>query len=207
MNKYVLLTALAVLFQIPVGSPVAAAQSQPPQFGTPKEDIAWALASYQLGVYVVGTTGGNLHGPQQGKGDAFIRKYDANKKLLWGRQFGTSEADDAWGATVDAGGNVYVVGGTDGALATAHGDSDGFIRKYSVDGRVLWTQQFGTENEEYSGPVATFGSSVYVAGHVIDKATGDNDAFIRKFSSSGEKRWSRVFGYGQRRLRRRVGDR
>ena len=173
----------------------AAAQSQPSGFGTPKDDTAWGLASHGSGVYVVGTTEGNLHSRQRGGGDAFIRKYDESGAFIWGRQFGTVQADNAWGAATDVGGNVYIVGDTEGALTgSARGGSDGFVRKYNADGKMLWTRQFGTKDNEYLGDMAIAGASLYVVGHRADGASGTAVALVERLDSSGHEVWSRTFG-------------
>src|SRR5947208_3011308 len=56
--------------------------------------------------------------------------------LQWTRQFGTAADDGAFGVAVDATGNAYVVGLTNGAFAgqTSAGFRDAFVRKYDPDG-------------------------------------------------------------------------
>ncbi len=186
---------LVTFIQVPAGGADPAKPVQVPGFSTSENDIAWGLASYGSGVYVVGTTDGDLHNRQKVAGDAFIRKYDANKRVLWTRQFGTAQVDNAWGAATDAGGNVYVVGATEGALERAsYGGSDGFVRKYSANGKILWRRQFGTKNQEYMGSIAVSGDSLYVVGHRLDEVTGKAVALVERLDASGHEVWSRTFG-------------
>jgi hypothetical protein len=166
----------------------------PLHFGTLQVDVAWGLASHPTGVYVVGLTNGALHGPQRGEGDAFVRKYGADGGVLWAEQFGTARWDDAQGVAVDPRGNVYVAGFTYGSLVVSQGESDSFLRKHSADGRVLWTRQFGGADQEHLGRIALFGDDVYLVGNTVDPVTGQTDAYLQKFDSSGKKGWHRVFG-------------
>src|SRR3989442_1678774 len=68
------------------------------------------------GVYVAGFTWDALPGQTSaGSGDAFLRKYDASGNVLWTRQFGSSDFDQADNVAVDASG-AYVAGVTAGAF-------------------------------------------------------------------------------------------
>ena len=165
-----------------------------PQFGTAASDRAYGLAGYGTGVYVVGSTTGNLHGPHRGQGDAYIRKVGSDGRLLWGRQFGTPLGDRATDVATDAGGNVYVFGQTGGSLARAlRGPTDFFLRKYNPSGDVLWTRQMGLDTADLPGGVAVSGSSVYVVGSSEDLGT-----FVYRFGSSGGTWWKKRFGTNAR---------
>ena len=48
--------------------------------------------------------------------DAFLSKYDPNGSLLWSRQLGTPGEDVSWSVSVDAAGNAFISGYTDGSL-------------------------------------------------------------------------------------------
>jgi hypothetical protein len=64
----------------------------------------------------VGFTQGALGGANKGGFDAWVIKFDGDGHRLWSRQPGTSDYDVAQGVATDTAGNVYVVGGTSGAL-------------------------------------------------------------------------------------------
>jgi len=161
------------------------------QFGTPYRDRAAGVASPSNGeVYVVGTTGGNLAVPGSSGGyDAFIRKYTSGGYLLWTRQFGSSGNDGASGVVTE-GNHIYVAGSTNGSMAGSKGKWDGFIRKYSPTGGVLWTRQFGTSADDLVKDVAVNRTGyAYVVGYTNGSLSGTNgggrDMFIRKYSPTG----------------------
>jgi hypothetical protein len=170
------------------------------QFGTHLSDRADAVAADDEGhVYVAGTTSGSLAG-SRGSTDAFLRTYSRNGVLRWTRQFGTSTFDRALGVAADHEGNAYVVGETYGSLEGSNsGDYDAFVRKYSPEGEVLWTRQFGTGQEDVADGVAVHpNGAVYVAGYTLGDlqgtSKGDVDAFLRKYSATGNVIWTRQIG-------------
>jgi len=158
------------------------------QFGTASDDIALGVATDASGnVYVAGRTQGALEGASAGDSDAFVRSYDGAGAVRWTRQFGTSDADIAFGVATDSTGTVYVTGYTFGALeGSGAGGGDAFLRSFDGDGTVRWTRQFGSASREEARGVATYADGgVYVAGYTLGALEGANaggfDAFIRAY--------------------------
>lgn len=106
--------------------------------------------------------GGSLGG--EGPLDAFIAKFDSSGQLLWTTSFGGPNYDRAYALELDENGpnpGIIIVGRagaglptTTGALQTsfagdnapnsAYGQQDGFVAKFSLDGRtLLWSTYFG----------------------------------------------------------------
>src|SRR5262245_52429037 len=87
--------------------------------------------------------------------------------LNWIDQFGTADADEAWGVAVDGAGSVYVAGTTAGVLPgqNSAGGVDAFVRKYDSAHNEAWTRQFGTSGNDRAFDVAVDAiGNVYVAG-------------------------------------------
>jgi hypothetical protein len=116
------------------------------------------------------------------------------------RQFGSSGWEGALGVATDGSGNVYVVGDTTGNIAgTASNNGAAFVRKYDLNGTVVWTRQFGNATTTRATSVAPDSSgNVYVAGYtgalLGGTYYGTNDAFLRKYDSSGNVLWTQQFG-------------
>ncbi|HKO53356.1 MAG TPA: SBBP repeat-containing protein [Polyangiaceae bacterium] len=116
------------------------------------------------------------------------------------RQFGSSAYDTALGVATDGSGNVYVVGYTNGNIAaTASNNGAAFVRKYDLNGTVVWTRQFGSASTTRATSVAPDSSgNLYVAGYTeaLLQGThyGSDDAFLRKYDSSGNVLWTQQFG-------------
>ncbi len=106
-------------------------------------------------VAMAGTTTANLDtfNPQAsaaiGTQDGMVVQYAPNGAKAWARQVGVAGYSvDNTVTTVDASGNVFLVGTTDGNLATAAGGAatgtkDIFINKYDSAGTLAWSKQFG----------------------------------------------------------------
>ncbi len=171
------------------------------QPGTSLGDTANGIATDVDGnVYIVGGTEGALGGPNKGDFDAFITKYDRDGNRLWARQPGSGRPDSALGVATDSEGNIYVVGGTEGALGGPNkGDGDAFVIKYDGDGHRLWARQPGTSGPDTAWSVATDAAgNVYVAGQTEGALGGPNkgegDAFVVKYDGGGHRLWARQPG-------------
>jgi hypothetical protein len=125
---------------------------------------------------------------------------DASDALDWARQFGTTRYDLAY-ATATSGSGVYAAGFTNFALTGQqyHRRYDAFVRKYDVDGEVLWTRQFGSSGTDQALALAADDGGVTVVGStdgriVKQEAAGGVDAFVARFGSAGGLHWIHQFG-------------
>jgi hypothetical protein len=133
-------TSIAVTFSIPClasGPTLEWVQ----QFGTPLTndagidgDSVQGLSLDGLGhLYLSGTTWGNLGGPNAGRDDAYVSKFDVDGSRQWIRQSGTSTNDHGVDVSADQLGNVF--------LTTFHGGVGPFLRNLDADGNELWNRQ------------------------------------------------------------------
>ena len=115
------------------------AQALPPQvewikqLGTSDFDGSSDVATDSSGnVYISGRTTSDLAGTYNGKGDAWVAKYNSSGSLQWKQQLGSSRYDQSNGVATDSSGNVYISGATTGNLAGKHkGNGGAFVAKYS----------------------------------------------------------------------------
>ncbi|MEZ6073570.1 MAG: SBBP repeat-containing protein [Pirellulales bacterium] len=137
------------------------------QLGTNSIDESLGVAADELGnVYISGRTFGDLNGTNLGSDDAFLSKLGEDGTLLWTRQFGTNESDEAYGVAVDGIGGIYVSGTTEGDLDGSNsGGQDAFLVKYNADGIPQWTRRFGTTADDIGfGVSADVLGGIFVAG-------------------------------------------
>jgi hypothetical protein len=171
------------------------------QLGTSDYDHSNSVAVDTYGnAFISGWTTGGLEGQNAGSGDAFLAKYDSSGSLLWTRQLGTSSNDHSQSVAVDAYGNAFISGYTEGSLGGPNaGDRDAFLSKYDSSGSLLWTRQLGTAVYEESAEVAVDASgNAYICGPTFgilgDSSAGSRDAFLVKYDPSGSILWTRQFG-------------
>lgn len=139
------------------------------QEGTPLWDEAWAVTTDKDGnAYIAGYTGAGMDGNKShGAFDAFVIKYGTNGNKLWSRQIGTSENDYARAVAVDAEGNAYIAGYTEGGAAgmPGSGASDVFTAGVDSNGKRLGLYQTGTASGDYAFGIAVDDSrNIYMAG-------------------------------------------
>jgi Ca2+-binding RTX toxin-like protein len=166
--------------------------------------MATGVSAHDGRVYVAGFVGGYLPGQDHAGGaDAFARAYDAAGSEQWTRQFGTDANDRALSVAADATG-VYIAGYTNGqfpgqAKAGGPDDLDAFLRRYTLDGDLLWTRQFGTAEEDRAHGVAVDGTGVVVTGFTRGALPGQTsaglqDVFVRRYDLNGNPLWTHQFG-------------
>ncbi|MEO0707841.1 MAG: SBBP repeat-containing protein [Cyanobacteria bacterium J06649_5] len=117
---------------------------------------------------------------------------------------GTPGFDQAQNTTIDAAGNIYVVGSTSGSIGGLNqGRGDVYISKYNSQGNQVWLRQLGSAGSESAFEVVTDDNGdVYVAGDtsgnlVGTKQSSETDAWVAKFSgSNGDIIWGNQFNAG-----------
>ena len=174
------------------------------QLGTSRQDIAWGVAVDNAGNAVVtGFTDGSMDGNvNAGSIDSFLVKFDTNGNKLWTKQFGSTSNDYAHAVAVDANGNAYITGSTNGGLDgnVNAGSMDVFLVKYSPDGQKVWTRQIGTAGDDDSWSLATdLVGNVYLSGEARGDFegyvnSGNTDAFIAKYDQGGNWLWTKQLG-------------
>jgi hypothetical protein len=169
-------------------------------------------------VYVAGTTSspGFPGAPGSPGGiDLFVTKLDARgSTVLFSTYIGGSGIDEARGMTIDALGNVYVVGSTTSPnfptasprQAALAGESDGFLLRISTTSGVLGYSTYfgGTGVDEVNGIAVDAARSMYIAGTtrsanfpVLNNEQGYQgqlDGFVSKFSAAGSLVYSTFHG-------------
>ena len=174
------------------------------QLGTVESDQGAALAGDTLGnIFVTGHTYGSFDGKTNAGGaDIFLIKLEPSGKILWIKQFGSSESDYGFSVTSDKDGNAYVVGDTYGKLTGTrnYGEADVFIMKFDPSGDRLWSAQFGTAFAEHTKMVMVESSgNIFITGDtsgVLEPKTafGGYDIFLAKYNPYGDKLWLKQIG-------------
>ena len=128
----------------------------------------------------------------QGKGDAYVAKFDSKGKLLAESQFGTSGADSVAATATDASGNLFVA-------STQNGHA--IISKYAggdITSAPTWTQDLGDLAAGGAiGGLTVSNGKVYVSGAtsntnltgggatIAQAASGGIDAFVSTLTDNG----------------------
>jgi hypothetical protein len=157
------------------------------RFGSDGAEIAIAITPAGT-IWIAGTTTDSLGGPAQGGADVYVRRYEPGRAQPITDHFGTSAAEHVGDLTVDAAGNVFVIGDTAGdLLGTGSASSDLFLRAYSGEGDST-TGQFGGPGHEHAAGVAVDAvGNVWIAEQRGDASdsSASLDAMVMKLPADG----------------------
>jgi uncharacterized delta-60 repeat protein len=157
-------------------------------------DYAYAIAVDAAGnVYVTGGSWGigtNF--------DYLTIKYNSAGDTVWTRRYnsGGSKLDKAYAIAVDAAGNVYVTGASEGTVS-AHGIFEDYATvKYSPTGVELWVARYNgpASDGDFASSIALDASgNVYVTGTSDGGSSGSGMPYMDyatiKYNSSGIVQW------------------
>lgn len=151
-------------------------------------------------------------------GDAFVCKLDTDGNYVWAKSIGGTSIDQGNALSLDASGNVYVIGSFSGTVdfdpssntanMTANVIQDFFICKLSTNGDYAWAKSFASATSKYGAAISIDNSgNAYIAGNfagTVDfdpssntanlTSNGGNDIFICKLSASGDYVWAKSIG-------------
>ena len=161
------------------------------QFGTPGYEWVADVALWGGIAYAAGHSHERLPGCDTA-GEVFVRAVSAaDGSVRWCRAFGASDdLMNVGGVAADATG-VYVGGSLWGRFRGEHrvGRQDAFVRKYDLEGNVVWTRQFGTHRLDAATDVALGSDGLVRAGDderpLAGPGAGLDDVFVRRYSLDG----------------------
>ncbi|MEO0072997.1 MAG: SBBP repeat-containing protein [candidate division WOR-3 bacterium] len=159
-----------------------------------------------------------------GSFDGFIAKFSETGERLWATYYGGNDEDHIYGIALDNSGNffatgmtrssnfpVYNPGGNTYYQGTLAGYRNAFILKFSSAGQRLWATYYGGNTNDYGRGIAVSNNNeVFVVGNTSSAnfpvynpgggyyfqgtLAGSDDAFILKFTETGERLWATYYG-------------
>ena len=154
--------------------------------------------------FVTGDTSGDFGQgiANLGQKDAYLSKYNPDGDVMWVYPLRTKGLDSGSCLTIDAEGNCYMGGRTNGSLApnlnvkTGDTQQDAFIAKISPEGNCMWIRQFGSALPDSACRVRLDkNGNCYVAGNTSGSIDGNTEdrvgecPFVAKFDSTGQLVW------------------
>ena len=132
---------------------------------------------------------GNLFLPS-GDTDGFVCRVDLEGNLLWNLTLGGEQVDKLFSAVSTSDG--FVLAGL--TYSFGGGDSDAWVVKVNLAGKVVWNRTFGGVTEEAARDIALMGGNYFVAGYSNYKGGEDYDFLLMKLDVSGNMVWNKTYG-------------
>lgn len=139
----------------------------------------------------------------KGSYDFWVVKTDKNGDLLWEKNFGGSEIDEARAVVKTSDGDFIIVGDTrsnDKDITFNSGGADCWIIKIDTEGELLWEKTFGGSSFDVARSIKSTADNGYVisgSSRSLDNGftnQGQNDAWVLKISSEGNEEWQETIG-------------
>jgi hypothetical protein len=124
--------------------------------------------------------------------NAWLAKTDSQGNQQWNKAFGGTDSDIAYSVQQTNDGGYILAGETDSFGA---GLIDMFLVKTDSSGNEQWAKTFGGSGRDYCYSVQQTLSGGYIlAGYTRSYGAGDDDVWVVKTDSMGNKVWDETFG-------------
>lgn len=139
-----------------------------------------------------------------GSYDFWILKVDKNGTKIWDKNFGGTQADEAF-SIVKANNNQFLIVGNSRSsnvnVSENIGSSDVWLIKIDADGNLIWEKNFGGSNFEIANKIIKNNQNNYTivgssrsADFDVSKNKGNKDIWLLNINENGKIYWEKSIG-------------
>lgn len=140
--------------------------------------------------------------------DFWVVKTDSVGNIMWDKDLGGTKGEDL-SSILESNDGGYLFCGSSGSDSTgnitqnAKGTTDFWVLKTDINGNILWDKRYGGSNtnklnsadKTFDGGYILGGySNSNISGDKSEPSWGDEDYWIIKIDSTGNKQWDKRFG-------------
>lgn len=179
-------------------------------FGGTFTDTAYDVVETQEGSFIiVGSSDSTDVDISDNKGayDFWVVKISGSGDLVWEKNYGGSEIDEAHAIISSSDGNYLIVGETrssDGDIAFNNGAADVWVIKISDNSDLIWEKTYGGSSFDVGRAITKLQNSGYIIAGSSRSADGDvsanqgqNDVWLLEIDDNGSLKWEQTIGGSQ----------
>ena len=140
---------------------------------------------------------GEKHNDELGDSDLWLLKINSQGEISWEKTLGGTENDKGYDIKITNSGDYLLLGSTS---SFGNGGSDIWLIKTDQNGNEIWSQTYGSSNNEYGRSIINTDDGGYLIFATSESFGNDNtDLHNIKIDSIGVEEWNKSFGgfYGK----------
>jgi hypothetical protein len=158
-------------------------------FGGNDADYGYCVRETSDGGYILV---GELNSYDNGHGDTWLIKTDATGNKEWEKNYGTNIGEKGW-SVIETNDEGFAIIGWESAIDGL--SSNLLITKTDSQGNKQWEKKYGGQYHDSGWAIKQTSDNGYiVAGRSDVISTHNEDAWLIKTDSSGNKQWDKTFG-------------
>ena len=147
-------------------------------FGYDYDEVFHQIIATNDGGYIaVGTTDSDIKNQQ----DIYVVKINANGTRAWQGHYGSREDEEGFGIVAVRDG--YVIAGY--TKDTKSYNSDAYLLKLNLDGRVMWSRKYGLEKDDVAKAIKRVKDGFVVTGYKTSLESYSKDLYILRVDDKG----------------------
>ena len=127
------------------------------------------------------------------RSDICVTRLNKEGQTLWRKLLGGKKNDKGIGISRSADGNLLILGES---KSFKHGGLDLYAAKLSLDGKLLWENNFGGDRDEYAGGIAgtNDGGVLLIGSSESFSKKGSQDIYIVRLNKNGKLLTTKTIG-------------
>ncbi|MCB2213256.1 T9SS type A sorting domain-containing protein [bacterium] len=158
------------------------------RYGGDQYDTFTGIVTLDNGFLLIGNTSSDI---VAGWPNVYAERITPSGETLWTSSLNNFISDNSTAAIQTSSGDFLITGAS---FSAADGNTRAFIMRLSPSGALLSTVEFGLNGDDLGTGIFEDEDGYLVVGHSRPQPFGYADAFVARFSETGEQQWGELYG-------------